>query len=64
MLPGLHRYRTAGGAAMTGLVSGLAPHIESLLAVKHALGLPYTTSGGTGKCSTRCAPNTIPSRPS
>jgi integrase/recombinase XerD len=30
---------------MTGLVSGLAPHIESLLAVKHALGLPYTTSG-------------------
>jgi hypothetical protein len=29
---------------MTGLVSGLAPHIESLLAVKHALGLPYTTS--------------------
>jgi integrase len=30
---------------MTGLVSSLAPHIESLLAVKHALGLPYTTSG-------------------
>ncbi len=29
---------------MTGLVSGLTPHIESLLAVKHALGLPYTTS--------------------
>lgn len=29
---------------MTGLVSALAPHIESLLEVKHALGLPYTTS--------------------
>ena len=29
---------------MTGLVSGLATHIQSLLQVKHALGLPYTTS--------------------
>lgn len=29
---------------MTGLVSGLAAHIESLLDVKHALGLPYVTS--------------------
>ena len=26
------------------LISGLATHIESLLAVKHAIGLPYTTS--------------------
>ena len=30
---------------MTGLESGLASPIESLLDVKHALGLPYTTSG-------------------
>ena len=30
---------------MSGLVSALAPHIEALLDVKHALGLPYTTSG-------------------
>ena len=29
---------------MTGLVSGLAVHIDSLLDVKHAVGLPYTTS--------------------
>jgi integrase len=29
---------------VNGLASGLAPHIESLLAVKHALGLPYTCS--------------------
>ena len=29
---------------MNGLVSGLALHIESLLALKHALGLPYTNS--------------------
>lgn len=29
---------------MTGLESGLAPHIETLVDVKHALGLPYTTS--------------------
>lgn len=29
---------------MTGLVSALATHIESLLEVKHALGLPYTSS--------------------
>ncbi|MDR0593631.1 MAG: tyrosine-type recombinase/integrase, partial [Bifidobacteriaceae bacterium] len=29
---------------MSGLASGLAPHIESLLVVKHALGLPYTCS--------------------
>lgn len=29
---------------MTGLVSALAAHIESLLDVKHAIGLPYTTS--------------------
>lgn len=29
---------------MTGLVSGLAAHIESLLDVKHAIGLPYTAS--------------------
>lgn len=29
---------------MTGLVSGLAVGIESLLQVKHALGYPYTTS--------------------
>lgn len=29
---------------MTGLESGLASHIQSLLEVKHALGLPYTTS--------------------
>lgn len=29
---------------MTGLVSGLAAHIEGLLEVKHAIGLPYTTS--------------------
>lgn len=29
---------------MTGLVSALAPHIENLLEVKHALGLPYTSS--------------------
>ena len=29
---------------MTGLVSGLAPQIESLLEVKHALGYPYTTA--------------------
>lgn len=27
-----------------GLSSGLAAHIESLLALKHAIGLPYTTS--------------------
>ncbi len=29
---------------MTGLVSGLAAPIEGLLEVKHAIGLPYTTS--------------------
>lgn len=29
---------------MTGLGSGLAPHIESLLDLKHAIGWPYTTS--------------------
>ena len=29
---------------MTGLVSGLAGHIDGLLEVKHALGYPYTTS--------------------
>lgn len=29
---------------MTGLESGLAAHIQSLLEVKHAIGLPYTTS--------------------
>ena len=29
---------------MRGLVSALAAHIESLLAVKHAIGLPYATS--------------------
>lgn len=29
---------------MTGLVSGLAAHIEGLLEVKHAIGLPYTTA--------------------
>jgi integrase len=29
---------------MNPLASGLAPHIESLLTVKHALGFPYTTS--------------------
>lgn len=29
---------------MSGLVSGLAGHIESLLGVKHAIGLPYATS--------------------
>lgn len=31
-------------APRTGLVSGLAAHIEGLLEVKHAIGLPYTTS--------------------
>ncbi|MDQ2765101.1 MAG: tyrosine-type recombinase/integrase [Pseudomonadota bacterium] len=30
---------------MTGLESGLAPRIETLLDIKAALGLPYTTSG-------------------
>jgi integrase/recombinase XerD len=44
MLPGLRWHRTAGGAAVTGLVSGLAADIESLLAVKHAIGLPYKES--------------------
>ena len=44
MLPGLRGYRTTGGAAVSGLVSGLAAHIESLLEVKHAIGLPYTAS--------------------
>ena len=29
---------------MTGLVSGIAPQIESLLDLKHAIGLPYQTS--------------------
>ena len=29
---------------MSGLTSGLATHIESLLEVKHAIGLPYATS--------------------
>lgn len=29
---------------MTGFVSGLATHIEALIEVKHAIGLPYTTS--------------------
>ncbi len=29
---------------MSGLASGLAAHIESLIEVKHAIGLPYTTS--------------------
>lgn len=29
---------------MSGLASGLATHIESLLEVKHAIGLPYATS--------------------
>lgn len=29
---------------MNGLSSGLAAHIESLIEVKHAIGLPYTTS--------------------
>lgn len=29
---------------MSGLVSGLAAHIESLLDLKHAIGLPYTES--------------------
>ena len=29
---------------MSGLVSALAGHIEALLDVKHALGLPYTSS--------------------
>jgi integrase/recombinase XerD len=44
VLPGLRGYRTTGGAAVSGLVSGLAAHIESLLDVKHAIGLPYTAS--------------------
>ena len=35
--------RPTGGLS-AGLSSGLAPHIESLLAVKHAIGLPYTES--------------------
>ncbi len=30
---------------MTGLTSGLATHIQALLDVKHALGLPYDASG-------------------
>lgn len=29
---------------MTGFTSGLAPHIQSLLALKHAIGLPYLGS--------------------
>lgn len=29
---------------MSGLASGLAAHIDSLIEVKHAIGLPYTTS--------------------
>lgn len=37
-------YRTGGGTAVNGLVSALAGHIEALLEVKHALGLPYTSS--------------------
>nr|WP_183164614.1 tyrosine-type recombinase/integrase [Arthrobacter oryzae] len=30
---------------MNGLVSALAPHIQALLALKHAMGLPYEESG-------------------
>jgi integrase len=44
MLPGLRWHRTEGSAAVTGLISGLAAHIETLLAVKHAIGLPYKES--------------------
>ena len=44
MLSGFRGYRAGGGTAVTGLVSALAGHIESLLEVKHALGLPYTSS--------------------
>lgn len=45
MLPRLRRYRT-GGEIMNGFVSGLATCVDSLLAVKHAIGLPYQTSEG------------------
>jgi integrase len=44
VLPGFRWYRPKDGAAVTGLVSAFAAHIESLLDVKHAIGLPYTTS--------------------
>jgi integrase/recombinase XerD len=44
VLPGFRWYRATGGAAVTGLVSGVAAHIESLLDVKHAIGLPYKES--------------------
>lgn len=43
MLPGLHGYRT-GGDIVTGFVSGLAAPIESLIDLKHAIGLPYQAS--------------------